>query len=379
MKIARVSAKTYKVPVPVPLRDKPASWQFTIVEVEADNGLKGHGLTGPRLSPVIAEFINYDIAPFLVGYDPMETERIWRDLYTNFNARAVSGVWSSGVSAVDIALWDLKGKYLNQSVARLLGGAYQKVPAYITYGLAEFNTEELVEVAKILVGQGHDKLKVVVGGYKHPLGTAQKNKDVESFFSTVKHDALRVRAVREAVGPDVEIMIDANYMFNYTEALELCQHIEDLNITWFEEPVQGNDFLLLKELKKHTNIPLSAGQNFGHQWQHRELIVQQAIDISQPNVCHVGGYTEGLKVANLARAFNLKIANGGGWPHYNLHLQAGVSNGWRVEYHWLHWKACEVVFDNAPAPEAGWATIPDAPGLGFTPNPDALAEYVLSK
>ena len=378
MKIKNIEAKVYKVPVPVPLRDKPASWHFTIVRVEADNGLVGHGLTGPRLSNVICNFINHDIAPFLVGYDPIETERVWRDLYTNFNARAVSGVWSSGVSAIDIALWDLKGKFLNQSVARLLGGAYRKVPAYITYGLAEFDIDELVEVARILVSQGNDKLKVVVGGYKHPLGTAQKDLDAESFHSTVKEDAARVRAVREAVGNDVELMIDANYMMSYTDALHLCREVEDLGISWFEEPVHGNDWVLLKELKKHTKIPLAAGQNFGHQWQHRELIVNQAIDISQPNVCHVGGYTEAVKVANLARAYNLKIANGGGWPHYNLHLHAGVSNGWRVEYHWLHWKACEVIFKNAPAPEAGWATIPDAPGLGFDPDPEALAEYELA-
>jgi L-alanine-DL-glutamate epimerase-like enolase superfamily enzyme len=281
------------------------------------------------------------------------------------------------VSAVDIALWDIKGKFLGQSVARLLGGAYRKVPAYITYGLAEFDEHELVEIAKILVGQGYDKLKIVVGGYKHPLGSAQKDSDAESFHSTVKHDAARVRAVRDAVGPDIELMIDANYMMNYTDALALCREVEDLDITWFEEPVQGNDFLLLKELKRHTNIPLSAGQNFGHQWQHREMIVNQAIDISQPNVCHIGGYTEAVKVANLARAFNLKIANGGGWPHYNLHLHAGVANGWRVEYHWLHWKALEVVFDNTPSPEGGWVTVPDAPGLGFEPNQDALAEHLL--
>jgi L-rhamnonate dehydratase len=184
-----------------------------------------------------------------------------------------------------------------------------------------------------------------------------------------------VRAVRDAVGPDVELMIDANYMYSYQDALELCGRIADCNVKWFEEPVLGNDPALLRELKAHTDIPIAAGQNFGHQWAHRDLIVTKAVDICQPNVCHVGGYTEGVRVAALARAFNVQIANGGGWPHYNLHLHAGVSNGWRVEYHWLHAKACETVLAGAPQPVRGWMDVPHAPGLGFDPIEEALQEY----
>lgn len=375
MKITNVVATRHRVPVEVPLLSKPLNWNFVAVKVETDEGHVGHGVTGPRLCSTIAEFINSEANGFLKGYNPLETERIWQDLYSNFNGRAVTGVWSSAVSAIDIALWDVKGKALGQNVATLLGGAHRKVPAYITYGLAEMDNDQLVELARVLVGQGQDKLKIVVGGYKHPLGEEGGDFEKRSFHSSVKEDAERIRAVREAVGPDVELMIDANYMFSYQDALELCRLIEEYDIKWFEEPMVGNDPTLLKELKSHTKIPLSGGQNFGHQWAHRELIVSKAVDISQPNVCHVGGYTEGVKVANLARAFNLQIANGGGWPHYNLHLHAGMQNGWRVEYHWLHAKACEKVLDGAPQPVRGWMEVPDKPGLGFDPIQAALDEY----
>lgn len=153
--------------------------------------------------------------------------------------------------------------------------------------------------------------------------------------------------------------------------------LEDCNLSWFEEPVWGNDYRLLAQLKQSTSIPIAAGQNFGNVWQHRELITHGAIDYSQPNVCYVGGYTEGARVASLARAFNLPIANGGGWPQHNLHLQAGVANGFRVEFHFLMWKVVDQLFRGAPQPAAGWADLPSEPGLGFEPCPETCQQFVI--
>ena len=186
------------------------------------------------------------------------------------------------------------------------------------FGMREFINRELApflrgknpEVAKQLVAQGETRLKMVVA--------------VEP--ENPKLDAERVRAVRHAVGDEVELMIDANYLFSFNRALELCKLVEPVGITWFEEPVYQNDAALLADLRRHTSIPLAAGQNEGHRFRHRELIVNHAVDIAQPNVCSVGGYTEAVKVAALAQAFNLPIANGGGWPHHNMHLQAAMAN-----------------------------------------------------
>jgi L-alanine-DL-glutamate epimerase-like enolase superfamily enzyme len=188
-------------------------------------------------------------------------------------------------------------------------------------------------------------------------------------------DAERVRAVREAVGEKIELMIDANYLFSFNRALELCKLVEPYHITWLEEPVYQNDAHLLADLRRHTSIPIAAGQNEGHRFRHRELIVNHAVDIVQPNVCSVGGYTEAVKVAAMAQAFNLPIANGGGWPHHNMHLHAAMSNGWRVEFHLDMWKVGEVKYKNPPAPERGWVTIPEKPGLGLEPRWEALKEY----
>ena len=187
-------------------------------------------------------------------------------------------------------------------------------------------------------------------------------------------DAARVRVVREAVGDKVELIVDANYMFAYPEALELCKRIEPYHIKWFEEPVYGNDARLLASLRRHTSIPISAGQNEGHKWRILELLLHEAVDIVQPNVVFVGGFTEALKVAAMAQAFNLPVANGGGWPHLNAHLMAGVANGYRVEFHVPMWAASEQIFRNPPRPDRGTVTLPDIPGLGLQPNDDVLRD-----
>jgi len=359
LKITNVKASIHRVPVEVPLLREKIVTPIVFTAVETDAGVTGYGLTrgGQRFG--MKEFINREVAPFLRGMNPLETERIWNDLLKQFNARVQTGMWSSAVSTIDIALWDIKGKHYKEPVWRLLGGAQNPVQAYITFGLKQYKKEQLVEVAKQLVDQGKKRLKMVVAV------------DPEN----PKIDAERVKAVREAVGEDVELMIDANYLFSFNRALELCKLVEPLGITWFEEPVYQNDALLLADLRRHTSIPIAAGQNEGHRFRHRELIANHAVDIAQPNVCSVGGYTEAVKVAALAQAFNLPIANGGGWPHHNMHLQAAMANGWRVEFHFEMWGIGDKVYKEPAAPVNGWVTLPETPGLGLEPRFDALEEF----
>jgi L-alanine-DL-glutamate epimerase-like enolase superfamily enzyme len=359
MKITAIEATTHRVPIQAPLLTEPLTPQFVFVRVTTDTGLTGYGLTGGIQRFATKELINRQIAPLLVGQDPLTTERHWHSLFRALNPRAQTGVWSSAVSAVDIALWDLKGKHFREPVWRLLGGANQTVQAYVTFGLLEYTREQLVEAAKQFAAEGHDKLKMVVAvnGAQDPA-----------------EDAARVRAVREAVGDGVELMVDANYLFAFPHALDLCKRIEGYGITWFEEPVYGNDARLLANLRRQTRIPIAAGQNEGHKWRHRELLVHEAVDVIQPNVVWVGGYTEALKVAAMAQAFNIPIANGGGWPHHNMHLIAGVSNGWRVEFHLVMWRVGEAIFQDPPKPSRGMVTLPERPGLGLEPKEDVLKE-----
>ena len=349
------------VPVYVHLLDRSILRPIVFVRVKTDEGITGYGLTGGIQRFGVAELINKELGPLLKNRNPLETENLWNLMYLTHNPRSQTGAWSSAVSAIDIALWDIKGKHYKEPVWRLLGGAQKRVPAYITFGLLEFSRDQLVAMAKNFVHQGEDKLKLVVA-----INDAQDPAE----------DAARVKAVREAIGDNVQLMMDANYLFSFANALDLAKRVEPYRITWFEEPVYGNDALLLADLRRKTTIPISAGQNEGSRFRHRELLLNGSVDILQPNVCYVGGYTEGVKVAAMAQAFNIPIANGGGWPHHNMHLQAAMANGWRVEYHYLMWRVGEIIYRNPPAPSKGWVTMPETPGLGLEPNEEALQEYL---
>jgi L-rhamnonate dehydratase len=363
VKIKRVEASYLpEVPVsPLPFLKEPTRSSVIITEIETDTGITGYGATGSPLNWSVVEFINRQIAPFLKDQDPILNERIWNQIFRKFNLRALTGVWSSGMSAIDIALWDIKGKALGLPVWKLLGGAHNPVPAYITFGFSEYNLELLVEAAKYWVSQKQDKLKLVVG--------------VVHNSQAPEEDAARVKAVRDAVGPGVQLMIDANYLLSFHHALRLAKLCEPYNVAWFEEPVYQNDALLLANLRRQTTIPIAAGQNEGHRFRHRELLVHEAVDILQPNVVHVGGYTEAVKVAAMAQAFNKPIANGGAWPFHNMHLQAGMSNGSWVEFHYNSWMMYKSVYKEIPEPVNGWVTVPETPGLGLDPKQGFIQEY----
>lgn len=291
MKITRLEASTHRIPATVPLLREPVMREIVFVRVETDAGVIGYGLTGPIQRFAVRDLINREIAPLLVGKDPLTTERHWYDLFYRLNPLAQTGAWSSAVSAVDIALWDIKGKHLGQPVWRLLGGYSATVYAYITFGLLEYTREQLVEAAKHSTAQGHDKLKLVVA-----INGARD----------LAEDAARVRADRA-----------------------IRDHV-----------VRG------------------AGVR----------------ERRQPNVVYVGGYTEAVKVAAMAQSYNLPIANGGGWPHHNMHLIAGVANGWRVEFHVPMWVTGEMIFRDPPKPVRGTVTLAETPGLGLEPKEEVFKD-----
>lgn len=363
VKITSIKATIHNVSVKVPLLDKQMVQQIVFVEIATDAGIIGYGLTGDLQTSGVREFINQQLAPFLKGKSALDTEARWQEMFLTFNPRYQTGTFSSAVSAIDIALWDIKGKHLKMPVWRLLGGTKKIVPAYITFGLLQFDRDQLVEFARRFLADGQNKFKMVV---------AIDNGE------NIAEDAARVGAVREAIGANCDLMIDGNYLFSMNRALQLAKRVEPYNLTWFEEPIFGNDARLLSQLRQRCSVPISAGQNEGSRFRHLELLRYAAIDILQPNVCYVGGYTEGMKVAALAQAYNILIADGGGWPHHNMHLQAAASNGWRVEFHYLMWQTGNIIYRNPPQPVKGNVTLTDDPGLGLEPNREALKEYLVS-
>ncbi len=359
MKIENIKASVHKFNITLPLLVKPLKdRKIVFCEIETDEGILGWGMTGHFLPFAITSVLENDILAVVKGMDPRDIEAIHDKIWWKLNPRCLTGVISNALSALDIALWDIHGKKTDRTIAQLIGGHRDWAESYITFGFPEYDRDQLVQGAKNWVADGHQALKMVVavdaGGWRE--------------------DARRVHLVRDAIGDDIDLMLDANYMFSPDQARQLCRAVEDCNLTWFEEPLYQNDARALADLRHHTNIPLSAGQMEGHRWRLRELIEHQAVDILQPNCCYVGGYTEARKAAHLAQAYNVRIANGGGWPIFNMHTMAGLMNGWRTEFHLEMWEVGKLLFKGTPDPVDNRVQIPDAPGLGFEPDLDVLRD-----
>ncbi|MBI2176804.1 MAG: mandelate racemase/muconate lactonizing enzyme family protein [Candidatus Tectomicrobia bacterium] len=359
MKITHVEADSYVIPVELPRFPEPVKSDCVVCRVHTDQGITGVGATHRVNRFACRENIRRELGPWLAGKDPLATERLWDQMFWKFNQRRMTGVWTAALSAVDIALWDIKGKALGQPVYKLLGNHSGEVAAYCTFGMLEYGREEQAELAAGLVRAGWSRIKMKVCVHNS---------------TDIPEDAARVMAVREAVGGDAEIMMDANHLFSLMQAKELARRCEPYGVRWFEEPVAGNDVKDLVQLRASTTIPIAAGQQEGMRWRHRDLIAGGAVDIAQPDVVFVGGYTEGVKVAHLAQAYNLPIATHG-WPHLNMHLAGAVSNGWRMEYHLEPAGLDAMLFKDPPVPERGVMRIPDKPGLGLDFNEERVRPY----
>jgi L-rhamnonate dehydratase len=370
MKIARVTATPINVPIKVGILglDHLTSLSACLVEIETDSGIIGHGFTGITEEDVIAQIIRGVAGPAIIGDDPLIHEFVWEKLYWTLMPRGQTGYAAHALAAIDLALWDIKGKVLGQPVWRLLGGARARVPTYATFGFGFFDRAQLAAAAKLWVSQGFTRLKMTVGG------EALRRRDSRPIGGVIREDAARVAAVREAVGPDIELYIDANCSLDHYHASRLCERIKEYNISFFEEPLTQNDSLQMAQLRRECGIPLACGQNEGLLFRFRDLLLHEAIDYAQPNVAISGGFTQSVKIAALAAAFNVPIANGGAWPYHNMHLQAGVANGSLVEMHYLAIELSKLIYTGLPDCRDGWLTLPSESGLGFELNRDAVRE-----
>lgn len=372
MKIAAIDLiELQNIPVTPPLFKQPLRTGVRLVKVKTDDGLVGLSQLGGFMHSAGAAFIRHELAPFLIGKDPLENERLMHQMLWKFNTRAHSGVWNFAVSAIDVALWDIKGKFYNTPVWRLLGGAQKSVPAYITFGLRAYGRDELAAAAKHWAANGQRRLKIQVGrsnirGEMDPAGASAEHRE-----DNPAEDEARVKAVREAVGDDAELMVDANCLMKLDAAVRWCKRFEPYNLMWFEEPIVHNDPHLLAQLRKQTSIPIAAGQ-----WENfaklADLVKQDSVDFVNIHVLSVGGFTMGMKAAGLAQAFNLPIGNG---DHFDFHLQAAVPNGWRAEIHVNNWLTANTVYKELPKLSDGWVTLTEKPGLGVELNEDTVKEF----
>lgn len=374
MKIATVTAWALNCPVHIQLAglDREVHMGICLVKIEADSGLVGWGMTAITNETVVAAAVEKVAGPAILGEDPLANERIWDMLYWLLCPRGQTGIGCHAMAAIDLALWDIKGQALGQPVWRLLGGARESVPVYATFGFYEFDREQLAEAAKIWVGKGYKGLKMVVGHQ----GLARRD-EPRPLDQVIAEDVRRIQGVRDAIGPHIDLYIDANCSLDLHHALKLARRVEELNISFFEEPITQNDVRGMAWLRSQTSIPLACGQNEGLAFRFRDLMVGEAVDIVQPNVAIGGGFTQCVKIAGMAAAFNVGMDNGGAWAPVNMHLQGGLANGGMVEYHYLANETWDLVFGGVIQPEDSRLTLPQTPGLGLEPDMEVVRDLAI--
>lgn len=362
MKVTDVKVETYRWKRHKPIRNGRYVYPnsgLDVIKVETDEGITGIGLSGGvQEAEEIGRSILGHLKQYVIGQDPFDTERVWDDMW---QPKLVGrrGITTRVISGIDIALWDIKGKVANRPVHKLLGGFADKVPVYIAGGYYEEGKglEDLATEMETAVSMGAKAIKMKIGG-------APINEDVE-----------RVRVVRDAVGPEVKLMVDANCAYRYYEAIEIARKMEKYDVFWFEEPVNPDDYKGHKLVSRATTIPIATGENEYTRYGFRDLIEERCAAIIQPDALIMGGVSEFMKVAALAQAHDLPVA-----PHgkQEVHIQlvAAVPNGLTLEYYsgstdpmW------DKMFEETLQLEDGFVRPPDRPGMGIELNEEALAPH----
>ncbi len=325
---------------------------MTQLEIHTDAGIIGRSNFGGGREIVLTQLL-----PRIKGMNPFHIEAIWDRMY-RFNRKPVAkGLYISAMGAVDIALWDFVGKALNMPACEVMGVFNEKIRVYAAGGYYEEGkgVKELVNEMEEYVSLGFHAVKMKVGGEPMSL------------------DAERVRAVREAIGPKIDLMIDANNRWTAAEAIRFGRMVEKFDPFWFEEPVEADDFAGCAEVKRALDIPIAAGENEFTRWGARDLLHNEAVDVLQCDTVLAGGISEGRKIAALASAFHVPVSPHGD-PFMAVHLLASLPNAIVMETY----PAVESQFNLAlplfPVKD-GYIEVPRKPGLGIDPDPEIVKKY----
>ncbi len=325
---------------------------MTQLEIHTDAGIIGRSIPAGS-----QELITSQLLPRIVGMNPFHVEAIWDRMY-RFNRKPVAkGLYIGAMGAVDIAIWDIIGKALNKPAYEVLGCFSEKIRVYAAGGYYEEGKgiKELVKEMEGYVSEGFRAVKMKIGG--EPMDV-----DVE-----------RVRAVREAIGPKIDLMIDANNRWNGYDAIRFGHMVERFHPFWFEEPVEADDFSGCAQVKRALNIPIAAGENEFTRWGARDLLTATAVDILQCDTVLAGGITEGRKIAALASAFHVPVSPHGN-PHMAVHLLASTPNALIMETYPAVESQYNLALPLFPVKD-GFIDVPKKPGIGIDPDPEVVKKY----
>ncbi|MBD9626557.1 mandelate racemase/muconate lactonizing enzyme family protein [Ensifer sp. ENS06] len=373
MKIVAVRTHLLEHRLAVPFES--ASMRFdrrahVLVEIECDDGTIGWGeCLGPARpnAAVVAAYTTW-----LIGQDPRQTEKLWAILYNALRDQGQRGLAVTALSGIDIALWDIKGKHYRASVSMLLGGRWREsVRAYATGSFKRGGVDRVSDNALEMAerrAQGFHACKIKIG------------------FG-IEEDLRVIRAVREAIGDEMRLMIDANHGYTVTEAIRLGKAAADYDIDWFEEPVVPEQLSAYRAVRAGQPIPVAGGETWHGRYGMWPAIESRAVDILQPDLCGCGGFSEMAKITSLATLHGVRIV-----PHVwgtGVHIAAALQFMAAMTPDPVRVNPIEPIleFDRTENPfrqavlkapiEAvdGVVAIPDAPGLGIEIDRDALARF----
>ncbi len=357
-------------PVAIPL-EEPVSFSnrtltyrdHAITYVRTKSGHEGVGYSlGYEGAGLIADAVESLLEPIVVGEDPRDTERLWREMFDGTVQIGRAGVVLRAISTVDIALWDVKAKAADQPLYKLLGGHADAVPAYASGGYYrdEKGHEGLRDEMRRYLDEGHDVVKMKVGR------------------RSISEEADRVAAVRDEIGSDRTLLLDANGAWSSgTEAIRACRAFEPYDPYFIEEPVMIDSVGAMTAVNDAIPYPVATGELEGPRYAFERLYDDGAADVLQPDATVCGGITEWLKIAHYAAANDVQIA-----PHYNWNLHASllgaIENGLWVEYFYrdMDVKVFDDVVETPLRPDdTGTIPLPDEPGHGVRLDADALERF----
>ncbi|MDN2580928.1 mandelate racemase/muconate lactonizing enzyme family protein [Aquibium sp. ELW1220] len=376
MRIKSARAWWVRIPIEASRQHKSDFGQLTtfdaaILRIETDDGLVGWG-EGKNAAgsagtyAALVHMLNHEVAPRLIGRDPADISQIWEMLYNGVRHEKAAaaghampelsrrGISVAAISAVDIALWDILGKSLGQPVWRLLGGRKaERLPAYASGGWAP--ADRIGEQLQSYIDAGGFRaVKMRVGAMDGPPHVS----------------AARVRAAREALGPDVQLMVDAHGTYTVADAKRFVHMVADCDLTWFEEPVIADDKAGMAEVRASGPVPIASGESEATRFAFRDLAILKAVDVFQPDPAFCGGITEAMRIGALASAFNLRLS-----PHLwagapcffaGLHVCAASPASFVIEYSLGANPMIHDLVEDDVSVKDGLIAIPDRPGLGFT-------------
>ena len=360
MRITALRTVRVELPIAKPIRTAIhdiRSVGCVLVTLESDQGLVGESymFTLSALRLEVLDAMVRSLEHHVVGQDPHRVEAIWQAMWRDINFFGHKGITLFALSALDTACWDLVGKAAEEPLHRLFGAVRERIKAYASGGLwLSHSTDELVAEAQEFVAQGFRAMKIRIGKPRY-------GEDVE-----------RVSAVRQAVGPDIELMVDANQGLSVAHAIRLGRRLEDLDLVWFEEPVAAYDLAGHAQVAAALDTPVASGETEYTRHGMAAMIEAKAADILMPDLQRIGGLTEFRKAAHLAEAHELPIS-----PHvfseHSLTIAGSAANAIYLEH--MPWFA--PLFREKMVLEEGSIAMPERPGLGFTFDPDQVDNWRL--